>query len=353
MLVERWRPKRSHELAGLDSVVHDAMRWLSGWKRGCSALLLYGPPGCGKTVLARVMATDTSRDMISINEADDIRAIIGATTQTSLVPKQRLVLVNDVDAMIIEDKSIVSELISAISRSRWPIILTAIDPWDPAMKPLRQHCVMLEVRPIATSMIARRLKEVASAEKIAASPQLLQAAAATAAGDMRAGLNYLELLAAGADGAELSALDKARNPFELLSTLFKGTSMAVARHALDEADMDIDGIFSWIDANILNEWQEPNQAAAAFELLSRADFMRRQNSDIAKAILSEFALLKGKGGWTRYNIPEKQTMLRAFRNMTAENDATTARLAPLLHCSKAKIRSEYIPYGLHKVAKAV
>lgn len=348
MLSERWRPKRSRELAGIEPVVREVAAWLSGWRRG-SALLLHGPPGCGKTVLAHALAADTGRDVISINEIEDIHAIVGATTQTSLTTKQRLILVNDVDAMAVEKKDATSELLSAISRSRWPIIFTAIDLWEPAIRPLKQRCMALPMRPISTPAIARRLKDIADAEKISTDPQLLQAAAATAAGDMRAGLNFLELLAVGADGTELAALDKARSPFELLAALFKGSSMTIARRAIDEADLDIDATFAWLESNILTEWQQPGQAALAFEVLSRADMMRRRDVDTAKALLATFVVLRSSKGWTRYGPPDRQALMKSSRGAMADMDAAATALAPALHCSKAKVRNEYLPFLRHYV----
>jgi len=346
MLSERWQPKKGSELVGLATTVQAVTKWLSGWKRG-SALLMHGPPGCGKSALIRALAADLDRDVIRVEDVENIHSIVSVTSQTTLSGKKRIVIVDDIDAMAAENRAIVGEILSAIVRSRWPVILTAIDPWEPAIRSLRQKCTMLAMRPLASPSIANRLKDVNEGERMNIGPQLLQAAAATAAGDMRAGFNYLELLSAGADGAELSALDKVRSPFELLSVLFKGRSMAAARQAIDEADIDLDAIFAWIDTNILVEWQRPEQAAEAFELLSKADMMRRRHVDTARANLALFALLRGGSGWTRYNPPD-----RSARYKNIESEMAAARLAPILHCSKQKVRGEHAPYFFFINAKS-
>lgn len=288
-----------------------------------------------------------------IEDIDGLRDLVGATTQTTLSPRPRLVLVDDIDAMSSENSVIIKELLTAIARSRWPVIVTAIDLWDPAIRILKMRCDKLEVKPIATAAIASRLKQVSVTEKINVNPQLLQAAATIAHGDMRAGFNYLELLSAGADGADLTALDRARNPFELLAALFKGSSLIAARKALEEADIDLDAIIAWIETNILTEWRQPEQVAAAFEMLSKADMMRRHHVATSRDILTTFALLKGNTGWTRYNPPDRQAIMKQMRTKTVENDAAATALAPMLHCSKSKVKREYLPYGIHVAVKAV
>ncbi len=351
MFAERWRPLKSSDVLGAAATTQTILKWLTGWKRG-SALLLHGPPGCGKSVLVRAITSDLGRDLIKIEDVDDIKAIVGATTQTTLTGKQRIILIDDVDAIAVENRSNVTELIDVIKRSRWPVVLTAIDPWEPAMRSLRQYSMMIAISKLPTKVIAERLKEIAEREGISADLQLLQAAAAISGGDMRAGLNCLEMLAAGADGAELVALDKTRNPFELMSALFKGTNMSSVKQALSEADMDLDEIFSWLETNIFIEWRNPKDVAVALELLSRADMMRRRHAETSRNILTEFALLKGSSGWSRYSTPDRLAMLKQLRSVNVERESLAGRLAPMLHCSKAKIRSDYLPY-LHKVVKAV
>ena len=83
---ERHRPSSESNLEGNESQRKKIREWLDDWKKGVPkkrAILLIGPPGVGKTSVARAVAQDMGWNVIELNASDDrnAAAIRKAATQ--------------------------------------------------------------------------------------------------------------------------------------------------------------------------------------------------------------------------------------------------------------------------------
>ena len=109
---ERHRPSSERHLEGNEVQRRKIRAWLDEWKNGTprkKALLLVGPPGVGKTSVARAIAQDMGWNVIELNASDarNAAAIRKVATQGSThrslfhnpnEKKQRtLVLLDEVD----------------------------------------------------------------------------------------------------------------------------------------------------------------------------------------------------------------------------------------------------------------
>ena len=70
MWSEKYRPKNIVDLVGNEEARYDFVEWFTKWKKGTKPILLVGPPGIGKTTLAKLAAKHFGFDMIQLNASD-------------------------------------------------------------------------------------------------------------------------------------------------------------------------------------------------------------------------------------------------------------------------------------------
>src|SRR4029077_8810611 len=160
MTVEPWtikyKPKTSKDVAGNRPAIEKLRDWIESWNRGRpskAAVLLYGPAGVGKTSVTEALARERGWDLVEINASDKrsgevLSKIAGlASTQSTLFSKGRLILLDEVDGINLRaDQAAVTTILQIIKETQFPMILTANDPWDPKVRPLRDSCLLIELK---------------------------------------------------------------------------------------------------------------------------------------------------------------------------------------------------------------
>jgi len=143
----KYRPKRLAEIAGNKTAIQQILDWLDTWANGPPkkrALLLHGPPGTGKTVSVEAIANERRLDLVEINASDKrnrdaLERTVGlATRQSDLFGRRRLILIDEVDGInLAEDRGAVDTIVRLVQETQSPVVLTANDPWDPKIGPIR------------------------------------------------------------------------------------------------------------------------------------------------------------------------------------------------------------------------
>ncbi|MCX7622531.1 MAG: replication-associated recombination protein A [Thermomicrobium sp.] len=208
-LAERMRPRTLDEIVGQEHVLGPGslLRRMIEEDRLVS-LILWGPPGCGKTTIARVIAEQTRAVFVSLSAvtaavADVRRAVQEAKERLGQYGQRTIVFIDEIhrfnraqqDALLpaVEDGTIV--LIGA----------TTENPSFEVNAPLLSRCRVVVLEPLSDEAVRTLLvRALTDRERglggvpVEVAPEALDAIVNLANGDARTALNTLELAVAGA-----------------------------------------------------------------------------------------------------------------------------------------------------------
>jgi putative ATPase len=217
-LAARMRPRSLDELLGQDELLGPGklLRRAIETDRLFSSLILWGPPGSGKTSLASIIAQRTSSHFETLSAVlagvADIRAVVAAARLRRDQRQQRTILLVDEihrfnkaqqDALLphVEDGTIV--LIGA----------TTENPYFEVNAPLLSRSRVFQFRPLAREEVLLLLRRALSdpergygARQVEISAEALDHLAEVAGGDARTALNALELAVESTPGGQSSAI---------------------------------------------------------------------------------------------------------------------------------------------------
>ena len=364
----KYKPKNLKEFVNQTEAVDVFLKWIRKWKPGTKALLFHGMPGTGKTALVEAYAAENNLEFIEMNASDfrsslQIKDVLGQSMlQKSLFKKGKIFLLDEIDGLAgNEDRGGVAEIIKIIEESQFPIVLTANHPYDAKLRTLRKYCQLVAFKKIFVWDIEKKLGEIASKEKIKIDKEALRQLANKAEGDLRSVINDLESLAQGRkeigikDLESLSYRERETNIFDALKIIFKTQIASTAKTAIDGVDKDPDEIFWWIENNISKEYERPEEIANAFDALSKADIFKKRISSRQNWRFKAYMIDLMTGGvavakkemykkFTRYQYPRNIIVLGRTKQMRKEEKERLVELSKQLHCSTAKVRSEFLPY---------
>ncbi|CAI5515385.1 unnamed protein product [Closterium sp. Naga37s-1] len=337
---QKYAPKSTADIIANQGLVKQLHDWLTGWearhlgqggakkgKKGGKggagggggaaggdmnkkAVLLSGGPGIGKTTTARLVCAALGFSPLEVNASDSrgksdakirngmggatsntIKEMISNTTlrfspvPTSTKGKQQqqqqvdkaALIMDEVDGMSGGDRGGVADLIASIKESRVPIICICNDRYSQKLKSLINHCLLLNYRKPTRQQMAKRLRQVANAEKIQIADNALEELAERTGGDMRLALNQLQYMALSCrqlsyqevkQRMQANAKDEDIRPMAAADTLMgygaRGKRLDIL---VDAAMSDIDLMPLFIQENYLNH--VPGNDPSSPHLLAR------------------------------------------------------------------------------------
>ena len=371
--VEKYRPKSLKDLVNQEEAKKKLLSWLESWSRGKpikKAVLLYGPPGCGKTAIVHAIANDFNLEVVEVNASDFRtataleRTIARTIRERSLFGKRgKLALLDEVDGLSpLQDAGAIEAIVKIVEKSRIPTIMTANDPWDPRFRDLRNISLLIEMKKLNRRDIVTVLKRICLKEGIKVDTEVLRIIARRSRGDLRAAINDLQAIGEGRRVIRVEDLDilmpraSQLNMFEIVRTVLTAKTPEQAKSVLTLPSLDYQMLFHWISENLPYQYSESMEAlAAAYDALSRADvyfgrIKRTQNWSLLSYALelmtAGVAVVPGKPKFrfVKYSFPQRLKLLSKMKETKKIRDSVLSIIAKKCHVSRAVANTEILPY---------
>ena len=290
--VEKYRPKKIEDIIGNEEAKATFVEWLKSKRRSKKAVLLYGPPGVGKTALVNAAAKEFGFTTIEMNASDTrsekaINAIAKPATSFvaldtfSAESKGNLLFLDEVDGIAgNEDRGGVSAIIKIVEESKVPVIMAANDPDIDKLRPLKKVCLLIRFHQIRIPLIIALLQKICLLEHVKAEFEALERITQNSKGDVRSAINDLQSLSEEnqvltlQDTMMLTSRNKDISMDETLRGFFSAKSVAEASSLLFRSSVDYDEFIMSVSDNLPRRYTNPDELAAAYDYVSQADVFR-------------------------------------------------------------------------------
>ena len=406
---ERHRPRSEQLLEGNEVQRRKIRAWLDEWQNGApkkKAVLLIGPPGVGKTTVARAIAEDMGWNVIELNASDARnaaairKAATSGATHRSLFhdptapPSRTLILLDEVDhlsgglrqvsqerierAMEGDDEKPGSslrgdsggkaELLRLLEQTKQPVMLACNEEmglwgrnssWRTTRDRFGRHLLKINFVRASDEALRRIARRVLREENVAFEDSAIDALASTNHGDLRALVRDLQVMATGLDGetltadmvrahAQASQRDVTVEIFPGLDRLYRERTSAEASQLIRTNDKDASDFLNWV------HW---NNAS----LFTHAPSVRRGTSTLLqadRAMMGRFLNTAHRSTyWTQHltalaastanDVPLEGRIFPSYphylrRSSPAGRGSIVEKLAELCGTNKAITREEFL-----------
>jgi len=372
--VEKYRPQKIEDIVGNEEAKASFVDWLKGKSRSKKkAVLLYGPPGVGKTALANAAAKEFGFTIIEMNASDTrsekaINAIAKPATSylaldhfsISTQSKGNILFLDEVDGIAgNEDRGGVSAIIEIVEKSQVPVIMAANDPDIDKLRPLKKVCLHIRFQQIRIPLLIALLQKICLLEHVKAEFEALEHIAQNSRGDVRSAINDLQSLSEEnhiltlQDTMALSSRNKDISMDETLRGYFSAKSIQEASTLLSRSNVDYDEFLMSVSDNLPKRYTNPIELAAAYNFISQADIYRgrvgTENWHLLKYFFNSMSQAASvcPQSYQPFELitpPIRIITLFWTKGKRSMLDAICGKIGAQCHVSHSKAKHDFVPY---------
>ena len=192
--VERYRPTVLKDYVGNENIKKSIQQYLD--QNDIQNFIFYGPAGCGKTTLAKLIIGNLDCDYIYINASDErgietIRDKVQGFASTASFKPLKIIILDEADFLTIQAQASLRNIIETFSRTT-RFILTC-NYVERIIDPLQSRCQVLKIVPPSKQEIAYHIIDIFKQEEVDCSADDLKSVINQYYPDIRKMLNTLQL----------------------------------------------------------------------------------------------------------------------------------------------------------------
>lgn len=240
--VDKYKPQSSNDLKGQQKNVRRLKTWLSSYvPLKSKPIIMYGPPGIGKTTTAHLVCKEAGYQVVEMNASDQrnkrvIEDIVRSMTSNSRInffgrasETKDALIIDEVDGMAgNEDRGGIAQLIVEIKKARKPIIFICNDGQSQKIRSLINYCDYppMEFKRPEVYEIRSVVSNIAANENLNIDPSTMDQLIESTNRDIRQVVNFLSLFKQTNAKQNFTIKTTRLNPFEATKKAFTtGSSM--------------------------------------------------------------------------------------------------------------------------------
>lgn len=387
--IEKYRPGKFEDLLISGRILQEIRSWINLWREGTpvkKALILWGPPGAGKTTTATVLARELGVPLIEMNASDERNAesmkrvalmasLYRDLSQISIDGNQafsKLILIDEADNIFESrsrttggDSGGITELSRIINRTMNPIILTMNDFYafrrKSSARDIINNSVVIEFRQYRRrgdidhktfrNRLSQRIKSIADSEGLKYSQDVVDRIMDKNSDDIRSTINdsiaALNFVNEPEIVSELTYRDTHSNIYDTVHSTFKVKDYQKIMGNLMDKDFTTEDYLMWIDKNLSSEAPDLGDLASAYDLLSQSDIfvgrvIKKQHyafkgfaEEIAAGISTRIE--KPNPSYVKYQFPSYIMKMSRMKDSRGARRSLIAKIARFTHSGKSRI----------------